>query len=99
LEPRKKTRRLRKKPTSFAPSGTPKRKQESLVVDEEYRRRGIAKSLVAVLFDAFKQKRIDLMTLSAPAVEKDAMKLYEKLGLSLEAIFSGRDQSVAIGRL
>ena len=60
---------------------------ETLVVDEEYRRRGIATSLVRVLFDVFKQKRIDLVTLSVPAVEKAALKLYEKMGFEPRGYF------------
>ena len=60
---------------------------ETLVVDEEFRRRGIATSLVRVLFDVFKQKKIDLVTLSVPAVEKGAIKLYEKMGFEPRAYF------------
>ena len=60
---------------------------ETLVVDEEYRRRGIATSLVRVLFDVFNQKRIDLVTLSVPAVEKAAIKLYEKMGFEPRGYF------------
>lgn len=58
---------------------------ETLVVAEDYRRRGIATSLVRVLFDVFNQKRIDLVTLSVPAVEKAAIKLYEKMGFEPRA--------------
>lgn len=60
---------------------------ETLVVDEEYRRRGIATSLVRVLFDVFRRRRIDLVTLSVPAVEKAAVKLYEKIGFEPRAYF------------
>ena len=60
---------------------------ETLVVDEEYRRRGIATSLVRVLFDVFRQKRIDLVTLSVPAVEKAAIKLYGKMGFEPRGYF------------
>ena len=60
---------------------------ETLAVDEEYRRRGIATSLVSVLFDVFKRKRIDLVTLSVPAVEKAAVKLYEEIGFEPRAYF------------
>lgn len=38
-----------------------------------------------VLCDMFKQKRIDLVTLSVPAVEKAAIKLYEKMGFEPRA--------------
>ena len=60
---------------------------ETLAVDEKYRRRGIATSLVRVLIDLFRQKRIDLVTLSVPAVEKAAVKLYEKIGFKPRAYF------------
>src|SRR5437660_11410923 len=53
---------------------------ETLAVDENYRRRGIATSLLTTLFEAFKAKEIDLVTLSVPAVEVAAIKLYGKIG-------------------
>lgn len=60
---------------------------ETLVVDEAYRRRGIAKLLLTSLFEKFKEKGIDLVTLSVPAVETGAMKLYEKMGFEPRAYF------------
>ena len=60
---------------------------ETLAVDENYRRRGIATSLLATLFEVFKQKKIDLVTLSVPAVEIGAMKLYGKMGFEPRAQF------------
>jgi ribosomal protein S18 acetylase RimI-like enzyme len=60
---------------------------EALAVDEDHRRRGIATSLLATLFEAFKQKKIDLVTLSVPAVEIGAMKLYGKMGFEPRAQF------------
>jgi len=60
---------------------------ETLAVDEDYRRQGIAMSLLTVLFGVFKQKEIDLVTLSVPAVEKAAMRLYGKLGFEPRAQF------------
>jgi len=42
---------------------------ETLAVDEAHRRQGIASSLLTALFEAFKQKEIDLVTLSVPVVE------------------------------
>jgi len=60
---------------------------ETLAVDKNYRRRGIATSLLATLFEAFKQKKIDLVTLSVPAVEIGAMKLYGKIGFDPRAQF------------
>jgi ribosomal protein S18 acetylase RimI-like enzyme len=60
---------------------------ETLVVDEGYRRRGIATLLLMRLFEAFKQNGIDLITLSVPAVEKSAMKLYGKMGFEPRGYF------------
>jgi ribosomal protein S18 acetylase RimI-like enzyme len=60
---------------------------EMLAVDEDYRRRGIATSLLSALFEAFQQKEIDLVTLSVPAVEIAAMKLYGKMGFEPRAHF------------
>jgi ribosomal-protein-alanine N-acetyltransferase len=60
---------------------------ETLAVDKDYRRQGIATSLLAALFEVFKQKEIDLVTLSVPAVEVAAMKLYRKLGFEPRAQF------------
>jgi len=60
---------------------------ETLAVDEDYRRQGIATSLLTALFEEFKQKQIDLVTLSVPAVEVAAMKLYGKLGFEPRAQF------------
>ena len=60
---------------------------ETLAVDKNYRRRGIATSLLATLFGEFKQRKIDLVTLSAPAAEIGAMKLYGKMGFEPRAQF------------
>ncbi len=60
---------------------------ETLAVDEDYRRQGIATSLLTALFEEFKQEEIDLVTLSVPAVEVAAMKLYGKLGFEPRAQF------------
>ncbi len=60
---------------------------EALAVNEDYRRRGIATSLLTALFEAFKEKEIDLVTLSVPAVEIAAIKLYGKLGFEPRAQF------------
>jgi ribosomal-protein-alanine N-acetyltransferase len=60
---------------------------ETVAVDENYRRRGIATLLLTALFEAFKQKEIDLVTLSVPAVETAAMKLYGKMGFEPRAHF------------
>jgi ribosomal protein S18 acetylase RimI-like enzyme len=42
---------------------------------------------LTALFEAFKQKEIDLVTLSVPAVETAAMKLYGKMGFEPRAHF------------
>jgi ribosomal protein S18 acetylase RimI-like enzyme len=60
---------------------------ETLAIDEDYRRQGIAISLLITLFEALKEKEIDLVTLSVPAMEIAAMKLYGKLGFEPRAHF------------
>lgn len=60
---------------------------EMLAVDEDYRRRGIATSLLKALFTGFKQDEVDLVTLSVPASEKAATKMYGKMGFELRAQF------------
>jgi ribosomal protein S18 acetylase RimI-like enzyme len=60
---------------------------ETLAVEQDYRRQGIAMSLLTALFEAFKGKGIDLVTLSVPVVEIAAMRLYGKMGFELRAQF------------
>ena len=60
---------------------------ETLAVDEDYRRQGIATSLLTALLEEFKQNEEDLVILSVPAVEVGAMKLYGKLGFEPRAQF------------
>ena len=60
---------------------------ETLAMDEDYRRQGIAKLLLTSLFEKFREKGIDLVTLSVPAVETAAMRLYEKMGFEPRAYF------------
>ena len=60
---------------------------EMLAVEEDFRRRGIATSLLTVLFRVFKQKGIDLVTLSVPATEIGAMRLYGRMGFEPRAYF------------
>ncbi len=60
---------------------------ETLAVEQDYRRQGIATSLLTVLFEAFKEKGIDLVTLSVPVVEIAAMRLYGKMGFEPRAQF------------
>jgi len=60
---------------------------ETLAVDEAHRREGIATSLLATLLEAFRKKGVDLVTLSVPAEEIAAIKLYGKLGFEPRAQF------------
>ena len=60
---------------------------ETLAVDADYRRLGIATSLLTVLFAEFKRSEVDLVTLSVPAAEKAARKMYGKMGFELRAQF------------
>ncbi len=60
---------------------------ETLGVDKDYRRHGIATSLLKELFAEFKRNEVDLVTLSVPAAEKAAMRLYGKMGFELRAQF------------
>ena len=60
---------------------------ETLAVDEDHRREGIASSLLATLLEGFRQNGVDLVTLSVPAEEIAAMKLYGKLGFEPRAQF------------
>jgi len=60
---------------------------ETLAVDEDHRREGIASSLLATLLEGFRQNGVDLVTLSVPAEEIAAIKLYGKLGFEPRAQF------------
>ena len=60
---------------------------ETMAVDEDYRRQGIATSLLTAIFEEFKRNGIDLVTLSVPAEEAAAVSLYEKMGFDLRAHF------------
>jgi ribosomal protein S18 acetylase RimI-like enzyme len=60
---------------------------ETLAVDVDHRRRGIATSLLEALFTEFKQNEVDLVTLSVPASEKAVTKMYGKMGFELRAHF------------
>jgi ribosomal protein S18 acetylase RimI-like enzyme len=60
---------------------------EVLAVEEKYRRRGIATLLLDKLFAAFKERGIDTVTLSVPADEVGAKRLYDKLGFETRAYF------------
>ena len=60
---------------------------ETLAVDVDHRRRGIATSLLEALFTEFKQNEVDLVTLSVPASEKAVTKMYGKMGFEPRAQF------------
>ena len=60
---------------------------ELLAVDEHYRRRGIGTSLLNKAFEVCRVNGIDLVTLSVPAGETEARKLYQKLGFEERAYF------------
>ncbi len=60
---------------------------EVLAVDEQYRRRGIARSLLNRLLVVFRERGIDTVTLSVPADESGAKELYDKLGFETRGYF------------
>ncbi len=60
---------------------------EVLAVEEKYRRRGIGTQLLKSLFQAFTEKGIDTVTLSTPAEEIAAKRLYDKLGFETRGYF------------
>ncbi len=60
---------------------------EVLAVEEKYRRRGIGTRLLNSLFRAFTKGGIDTVTLSMPAEEIGAKKLYDKLGFETRGYF------------
>jgi len=60
---------------------------EVLAVEEKYTRRGIGTQLLNSLFRAFTKRGIDTVTLSMPAEEIGAKKLYDKLGFETRGYF------------
>jgi ribosomal protein S18 acetylase RimI-like enzyme len=60
---------------------------EVLAVEEQYRRRGIATLLLNRLFEVFRKRGIDTVTLSVPADENGAKELYDKLGFETRGYF------------
>ena len=60
---------------------------EVLAVNEHYRRQRIGTSLLDKFFEICRMNGIDLVTLSVPAEEAEARKLYEKLGFEERAYF------------
>jgi ribosomal protein S18 acetylase RimI-like enzyme len=60
---------------------------EVLVVEERYRRKGIATMLLNRLFEVFVERGIDTVTLSVPADERGAKELYDRLGFETRGYF------------
>ncbi len=60
---------------------------ETLAVDTQYRRRGIATALLDRVFELFRQRGVDYVSLAVPAEEEGARRLYEKLGFRESAYF------------
>jgi len=58
-----------------------------LAVEEKYRGRGIGTQLLKSLFQAFTERGIDKVTLSTPAEEIAAKRLYDKLGFETRGYF------------
>jgi ribosomal protein S18 acetylase RimI-like enzyme len=56
-----------------------------LVVDPDYRRRGIGTALLRKVMKEFKRAGADLLILACPAEAIDAKGLYEKLGFKIRA--------------
>ena len=64
---------------------------ETLAVDAQYRRKGIATALLNRVFDLFRQNGVDYVSLAVPAEEEGARKLYEKLGFHERAYFLSKN--------
>ncbi len=60
---------------------------ELLAVTGEHRRKGIGTALLNRLFEEFRSRGIDYVSLAVPAEEVGARKLYEKLGFEEGAYF------------
>ncbi len=63
---------------------------ETLAVDEQYRKGGIATALVNRVFDLFRQTGVDYVSLAVPVEEAGARRLYEKFGFRERAYFLSR---------
>ena len=53
---------------------------DNLYVEEEYRRKGVAKNLIEELVKWFKEKNVDVMTVHVYPFNSKAIALYEKFG-------------------
>ena len=53
---------------------------DNLYVEEEYRRKGVAKNLIEELVKWFKEKNVDVMTVHVYPFNSKAISLYKKFG-------------------
>jgi ribosomal protein S18 acetylase RimI-like enzyme len=53
---------------------------DNLYVEEEYRRKGVAKNLIEELIKWFKEKNVDVMTVHVYLLNSKAIALYKKFG-------------------
>lgn len=60
---------------------------ETMAVEVKFRRKGIGTLLLKKLLELFKDKGIDTVTLSVPASEIAAQKLYQKFGFETRGYF------------
>lgn len=63
---------------------------EILTVSPEHRRQGIATRLLNSLIDILRKRGIDYVSLSVPAQEEAARKLYAKMGFETHALFMSK---------
>ena len=63
---------------------------ELLVVNPDYRNRGVGTSLVKELFHAFERAGIDFVTLHCPAEAREAKCLYDHIGFDVRAYEMGK---------
>ncbi len=57
---------------------------EHLIVDEQYRGRGLGKQLMGFAIDAAKKEKIDTLFLICEPYRKEANSLYEKIGFKIK---------------
>ncbi len=58
-----------------------------LVVDQDYRRKGIGTALLRKVMQEFKRAGADQIILACPAEATEAKRLYEKLGFEIRAYY------------
>ena len=59
---------------------------EALAVDEKHRRQGIGKALISHMIDMAKRRGCTLLQLSVNEENKNAIKMYEDLGMRVKGI-------------